>query len=139
MDLHEDAEKNIVTATFEFPGVSKENVQIDVHNGRLTVSAETKESADHDERGYAVRERHYGKFSRTLQLPQGVKVRTSILSITLVLTTFLGRRDQSFYGEWYLEYHFPKEYPRTCPQEDYYPVNTSESQPQGFISSKSTK
>jgi len=74
MDLHENSEKNLVTATFEFPGVSKENIQIDVHNNRLTVSAETKESTDHDERGYAVRERRYGKFSRTLQLPQGVKV-----------------------------------------------------------------
>ncbi|KAL1738243.1 hypothetical protein HDZ31DRAFT_20290, partial [Schizophyllum fasciatum] len=26
MDLHEDAEKNVVTATFEFPGVKKEDV-----------------------------------------------------------------------------------------------------------------
>ncbi|KAF8153289.1 small heat shock protein [Crassisporium funariophilum] len=73
MDLHEDTEKNLVTAAFEFPGVSKENVQIDVDNGRLTVSAETKQSNERDENGYAVRERHYGKFSRTLQLPQGVK------------------------------------------------------------------
>ena len=30
MDLHEDAEKNLVTATFEFPGVKKEDVQVDV-------------------------------------------------------------------------------------------------------------
>ena len=42
MDLHEDAEKNLVTATFEFPGVKKEDVTIDFHNGRLTVGAETK-------------------------------------------------------------------------------------------------
>ncbi|KAF9531110.1 HSP20-like chaperone [Crepidotus variabilis] len=73
MDLHEDAEKNIVTASFEFPGISKEDVQIDVHNGRLIVSAEAKQSVQHDERGYAVRERRFGKYSRTLQLPQGVK------------------------------------------------------------------
>ncbi|CAA7260696.1 unnamed protein product [Cyclocybe aegerita] len=73
MDLHEDKEKNVVTATFEFPGVSKENINIDVHNHRLTVSAETKQSTEHEENGYAVRERRFGKFSRTLQLPQGVK------------------------------------------------------------------
>ncbi|KAF9484303.1 small heat shock protein [Pholiota conissans] len=73
MDLHENGEKNLVTATFEFPGVPKENVQIDIHNGRLTVSAETKRSADFDEAGYAVHERRFGKFSRTLQLPQGIK------------------------------------------------------------------
>jgi hypothetical protein len=74
MDLHENAEKNTVTATFEFPGVSKEDVQVDVNNGRLTVSAETKKDTEKDEHGYAVRERQYGKFLRTLQLPQGVKV-----------------------------------------------------------------
>ncbi|KAF9538205.1 hypothetical protein CPC08DRAFT_717577, partial [Agrocybe pediades] len=67
--------QNIVTATFEFPGVAKENINIDVHNGRLAVSAETKQSSEeHDEAGYAVRERRFGWFSRTLQLPQGVGV-----------------------------------------------------------------
>lgn len=75
MDLHEDTEKNTVTATFELPGISKENVNIDVHNGRLVITAESKISSEHDESGYAVRERRYGKFSRTVQLPQGVKVR----------------------------------------------------------------
>jgi HSP20 family protein len=74
MDLHENSDKNSVTATFELPGMKKEDVGIDVQNGRLTVTGETKMSEDHDERGYAVRERRYGKFSRTLQLPQGVKV-----------------------------------------------------------------
>ena len=74
MDLHENAEKNTVTATFEFPGLSKEDVQVDVNNGRLTVSAETKKDLEKDEHGYAVKERQYGKFLRTLQLPQGVKV-----------------------------------------------------------------
>ncbi|KAJ3847495.1 HSP20-like chaperone [Lentinula lateritia] len=73
MDLHEDKEKNLVTATFEFPGVKKEDVQVDVHNGRLTVAAETKLSDDREQDGYAVRERSFGKYSRTLQLPKGVK------------------------------------------------------------------
>ena len=75
MDLHEDNEQNVVTATFELPGLKKEDVSIDVHNGRLTVSAESKQSSEHSENGYAVRERRYGKFSRTLQLPPGLQVR----------------------------------------------------------------
>lgn len=74
MDLHENTDANTVTATFELPGLKKEDVQLDVHNGRLTISGETKISEDKDEHGYAVRERRYGKFTRTLQLPQGVKV-----------------------------------------------------------------
>ncbi|KAF5367114.1 hypothetical protein D9758_003858 [Tetrapyrgos nigripes] len=74
MDLHEDSEKNTVTATFELPGMKKEDVNIDVHDGRLTVSGETKVSEEHqDSNGWAVRERRFGKFSRTLRLPQGVK------------------------------------------------------------------
>ncbi|KDR81701.1 hypothetical protein GALMADRAFT_89952 [Galerina marginata CBS 339.88] len=73
MDLHEDPDKNLVTATFELPGLKKQDVQIDVNNNRLTISGETKLSDDHEEGGYAVRERRYGKFSRTLQLPQGVQ------------------------------------------------------------------
>ena len=74
MDLHEDAEKNLVTATFELPGLNKENVSIDVHNNALTVAGESRVSSERDEAGYAVRERRYGKWSRTLQLPAGVKV-----------------------------------------------------------------
>jgi len=74
MDLHEDNAKNLVTATFELPGLKKEDVDINVQNGRLTVSAESKLSEEREEGGYAVRERRYGKLSRTLQLPQGLKV-----------------------------------------------------------------
>ncbi|KAF7319906.1 SHSP domain-containing protein [Mycena kentingensis (nom. inval.)] len=73
MDLHENTESNTVTATFELPGVKKEDVHIETLPGRLRVSAESKISEEHEKDGYAVRERRYGKFSRTLQLPQGVK------------------------------------------------------------------
>ena len=74
MDLHEDKEKNLVTATCELPGLSKENVSIDVRDNVLTVSGESTISSEHDEKGYAVRERRFGKFSRSLPLPQGIKV-----------------------------------------------------------------
>lgn len=74
MDVHEDANANLVTATFELPGLTKENVNIDVHNNILTISGESKLSSERDENGYAVRERRYGKFSRSVPLPQGTKV-----------------------------------------------------------------
>ncbi|KZT18834.1 HSP20-like chaperone [Neolentinus lepideus HHB14362 ss-1] len=73
MDVHEDEKANLVTATFELPGLKKEDVQIDAHNNQLTVSGESKVSSEHEENGYAVRERRFGKFARRLQLPQGVK------------------------------------------------------------------
>ncbi|GJE93195.1 Hsp20/alpha crystallin family protein [Phanerochaete sordida] len=73
MDVHEDEKSNTVTATFELPGLKKEDVNIDVRNDVLTVSGETKVSSERDENGYAVRERRFGRFSRSIPLPQGIK------------------------------------------------------------------
>jgi len=73
LDLHENLAKNLVTATFEFPGFSKDDVQLNVQDGKLIVSAETKKIEDHADTGYILRERPHGKFSCTLQLPQGLQ------------------------------------------------------------------
>ncbi|KAJ7892962.1 HSP20-like chaperone [Mycena leptocephala] len=73
MDLHEDSEADIVTATFEFPGLKKEDVEINVHDGRLTVTAESKISDHYEKDGYVIRERRFGKYARTLHLPHGVR------------------------------------------------------------------
>jgi len=72
MDLHEDAEKNLVTATFVLPGLTKDKVNIEVHGWSLIVSGEVSESKK-DEHGYTVRERRTGGFSRTVNLPEGTK------------------------------------------------------------------
>jgi HSP20 family protein len=74
MDLVENADKNQVTAVFELPGLTKEDTNIEVHNNRMTVSGESKETTEKKEGGYLVNERRVGRFSRTLQLPPGVKV-----------------------------------------------------------------
>ncbi|KAJ7738262.1 HSP20-like chaperone [Mycena maculata] len=94
MDLHENSEANTVTATFELPGIKKEDVQIDVQSGRLSIAAESKISESHEKDGYAIRERRFGKMTRTLQLPQGVKenevkasMENGILTVTFPKTT----------------------------------------------------
>ncbi|KAF8626127.1 hypothetical protein AX17_006622 [Amanita inopinata Kibby_2008] len=94
MDLHEDVKNNCVTALFELPGMTKENLNIDIHNNRLTISGEIKSDKEYEESGYAVRERRCGKFSRMLQLPVGVKeeevkakVEHGVLTITFPKTT----------------------------------------------------
>ena len=38
MDLRE--EENTVTATFELPGLKSDDISIEIHQGRLTVSGE---------------------------------------------------------------------------------------------------
>ncbi|KAG2067320.1 HSP20-like chaperone [Suillus decipiens] len=73
MDLHENSETKTVTATFELPGMKQQDVNIEVHGNRLTISGESKFSENYDKSGCLVQERSYGKFSRTLQIPQGIK------------------------------------------------------------------
>ncbi|KAH9937330.1 HSP20-like chaperone [Fomitopsis serialis] len=53
MDVHEDEKVNQITASFELPGLKKEDVTIDVHDNVLTVSGESKVSSERDEDGYA--------------------------------------------------------------------------------------
>ncbi|KAL4065414.1 small heat shock protein [Scleroderma citrinum] len=73
MDVHENKDTNTITATFELPGLNSEDVSIEVHQNRLTVSGEFHKTESREEEGYAIRERRQGKFSRTIQLPVGVK------------------------------------------------------------------
>lgn len=75
MDLYEDSEKNLMSATFEVPGISRDDIQLEVRDSLLTVSGETTSSTEHEKSAYVLRERRYGKFSRSLRLPKGVKVR----------------------------------------------------------------
>jgi HSP20 family protein len=59
----------------ELPGVKKENIEIDLHDGALTVKGK-KESASEtkDEKGHWVRrERSFGSFQRRFNLPDGVE------------------------------------------------------------------
>ena len=74
MDLHEDPDKNLMTATFELPGLSKDKVNIDMQNGNLIISGEVSESAEKNEHGYLIHERRTGRFSRSIKIPDGTKV-----------------------------------------------------------------
>ena len=74
MDLHENPETKTVTVMMELPGLKSEDTAIEVNGNRLTVSGETKRSQNHEKGTYVVQERSYGKFSRSIQIPQGIKV-----------------------------------------------------------------
>jgi HSP20 family protein len=82
MDVHHDKDTNSVNVTFDLPGMQKEDVSIDVHNNVLTVSGENRAISERSEAGYVVRERRYGKFTRSLALPQGLKVSTLAMLFT---------------------------------------------------------
>lgn len=74
MNLHENVEKNLVTATFELPGLTKDKVNIDFQNRLLTISGQVAESPEPEKGEYKIKERLSGKFSRTLQVPAGTQV-----------------------------------------------------------------
>ena len=57
----------------ELPGVSKEEVEITVDHGRLTISGETKRSEEVKRDDYFRIGRRYGRFHRSLPLPADVK------------------------------------------------------------------
>ena len=74
MDIHENPETSRVTATFELPGLRNDDVRISIDRNRLVISGEVNFAQDTEEGLFAVRECNRGRFSRSLPLPQGIRV-----------------------------------------------------------------
>ena len=70
MDLVETDEHFVLKA--DLPGLSDEDVHIDVEDNVLTVSGERKSEHEDKREGYVRVERSYGSFRRSLTLPEGV-------------------------------------------------------------------
>lgn len=76
MDLCEDPDSQTVTACLELPGIKPGDVEIQLHDDKLTVSG--KRSAPQlsgPSARYPVQELKYGSFQRIINLPAGVQVR----------------------------------------------------------------
>jgi HSP20 family protein len=70
MDLVEADDHFLLKA--DLPGLSEEDVAIEVQDNVLTVSGERKAEHERKERGWYRLERSFGRFSRSLTLPEGV-------------------------------------------------------------------
>lgn len=57
----------------DLPGMTKDNVKVEVSDGELVIQGERKEEKELKEKGYYASERSYGAFYRALPLPDGVK------------------------------------------------------------------
>lgn len=70
LDVYDDKDHFVVKV--EVPGMKKEDIEISLHDGTLTVSGERK--SEHEEKaGQTYRsERFFGKFQRSLTLPAAV-------------------------------------------------------------------
>ena len=58
-----------VTITAELPGLSEKDVELTVNDGVLTLRGEKKSEHQDKDRGWS--ERHYGRFERSIALPDG--------------------------------------------------------------------
>src|SRR5688500_9579040 len=55
----------------ELAGVTRDDVDISFENDALTIFGERTGAPDEEDTTYYVRERHYGAFRRTINLPEG--------------------------------------------------------------------
>lgn len=61
-------EKSIVVTT-ELPGLSQDDIDLSLRDDSLTIQGERKQEAGHAQVAWHRRERGYGTFSRTIELP----------------------------------------------------------------------
>src|SRR5687768_11861430 len=71
IDVHETADELIVTASL--PGMKADDVEITMTGQTLTLRGEFKADDEISREQYLYRERRFGSFSRTLQLPVRVQ------------------------------------------------------------------
>lgn len=59
----------------DLPGVKKDDLDISIQDGMLTINAETREEKKEEKEGRVIRqERRYGKFVRSMRLGDAVNV-----------------------------------------------------------------
>ena len=58
--------------TAELPGVKKEDISMDLHDGILTLKGEKKEEFKEEKENMIRSERRYGSFERSVRVPDGV-------------------------------------------------------------------
>lgn len=73
LDVHDDKDNFFVTC--ELPGMKKEEIDLALHDGTLTISGERKHEREQKEGETFRSERYFGKFQRSVTLPAPVDVR----------------------------------------------------------------
>ena len=91
LDVYED--KDNVTVKAELPGLKREEIEVSLHDGTLSISGERKGEEKHQDAEVYRAERFFGKFQRTVTLPTPVaadkvkaQYKDGILTVTLPKT-----------------------------------------------------
>jgi HSP20 family protein len=88
VDIRE--EKDAIVVSAELPGVSQEDLHVELEKGVLTVSGEKKAELTEEEAGFYRSERVYGNFKRSFRVPEtvdaqkiGAEYLNGVLKVTL--------------------------------------------------------
>jgi HSP20 family protein len=65
---------NRLVTKIDLPGLKKEDVKVEVTDGRLTISGERKVETEDSHEGFYRSERQHGSFYRSVPLPEGAKL-----------------------------------------------------------------
>lgn len=91
LDMYEDKDNFFVKA--KLPGMKKEDIELSLHDGSLSISGERKSESKHEDAEVYRAERFFGRFQRTVTLPTPVAVdkvkaqyKDGILTVTLPKT-----------------------------------------------------
>jgi HSP20 family protein len=91
LDMSEDNDNLYVRV--ELPGMKKEEINVSVHDGSLSISGERKHDEKHENADIYRSERFFGCFQRTVSLPSAVvagkvkaQYKDGVLTITLPKT-----------------------------------------------------
>jgi len=91
LDMYEDKDNLFVKA--ELPGMKREEIEVSLHEGTLSISGERKSEGKYQDAEVYRTERFFGRFQRTVTLPTPVaadkvkaQYKDGILTITLPKT-----------------------------------------------------
>jgi len=71
VDIYEEKDDIVVKA--ELPGMTKDDIEVDISNTHLTLKGEKKKEEKIEEEDYFACERAYGGFHRSVELPKDVQ------------------------------------------------------------------
>jgi HSP20 family protein len=75
-------DKGKLQVRLDLPGLKKEDVKVDVTDDALVVQGERRQEQERKDKGFYRSERSYGRFFRSIALPEGAKPETAKASFT---------------------------------------------------------
>jgi HSP20 family protein len=72
IDVRESDKETVIEA--ELPGMKKEDIEVSISNGALTIKAERREEKEKNRRGFYLLARSLRVFERTIPLPDGIDI-----------------------------------------------------------------